>query len=141
MTKQELKLKHSIMAAALASVTFAGAAFAQEAAPVAPAAPSMEDTYASARNQLGVLEYCQTAGFVDGTPIDVQNRMLELIPAPENTAAADAAYAKGKEGTVSAMGTEQTLADVATAQSATEESLCKQIGELVAQAGSQLPPG
>ncbi|WP_136682854.1 pore-forming ESAT-6 family protein [Falsirhodobacter xinxiangensis] len=134
-------MKHSIIAAIVASSALAGAAFAQEAAPAAPAAPNMEETYASARNQLGVLEYCQQAGFVGDEPISVQNRMLELIPAPGDTSAADAAYEKGKAGTVSAMGTEQSLADVASAQSSSEEALCKQIGELVAQAGSQLPPG
>lgn len=135
-------MKTSIIAAFVASTTIAGAAFAQApAAPAAPAAPDMDQAYASARNQLGVLEYCQTAGFIDNTAIDVQNRMLGMIPAPADTTEADAAYEAGKTGTVSAMGVNQSLADVATAQSSSEEALCTQIGDLVAQAGAQLPPG
>lgn len=132
-------MNKTLIAAFVASFGIAGIAAARDAA-TPPAAPSLEDTYASARNQLGVLEYCQAAGFVEAEAIEVQNRMLGMIPVPDDTSAADAAYAKGKEGTVSAMGTEQSLADVAAAQSSTEEALCEQIGALVTQAGSQLPP-
>lgn len=93
----------------------------------------------AARNQLGVLEYCQTEGHIDGAAIEIQTTMIGMLPAATDEAVAEAAYEKGKEGTVSAMGVEQTLADAATAQGSDEAGLCTQLAALVVQAGEQLP--
>ncbi|WP_241557850.1 pore-forming ESAT-6 family protein [Falsirhodobacter deserti] len=135
-------MKARILAAALvATPLMSGLAMAQDQA--APAAPqmSMEDAYAAAQNQLGVLEYCQTVGKVDNSVIETQNRLLGLIPAPDDTAPAMEAYSKGKDGTVSSMGQEVTLAEVAESRSTSEAELCSQMAQLVAQAGSQIPQG
>ena len=51
----------------------------------------------------------------------------------------DAAEAKGKEGTVSAMGVERSLADAAKEQSTTEDALCKQMDALLKQLATQVP--
>lgn len=135
-------MKTKILAVIAASTLGTTAAFAQTAeAPAAAPQMTMEQAYSAARNQLGVLEYCQAGGHIESNVIDIQNKMVSMIPAPDDTAEAEAAYAKGKEGTISAMGTEQSLEQVASAQSTTEASLCEQMGQLVAQAGSQLPPG
>lgn len=133
--------KRIYLAALIASPFLAGAALAQEADTAAPAAPqmSMEDAYAAAQNQLGVLEYCQTKGGVDDTVIATQNRLLGMIPTPDDTTEALEAYQKGKTGTVASMGQEVTLADVASSRSTTEESLCGQMAQLVEQAGTQVP--
>ena len=131
-------MNKTLIAAFVASFGIAGIAAAQDAA-TPPAAPSLEDTYVSARNQLGVLEYCQAAGFVEAEAIEVQNRMLGMIPVPDDTSAADAAYAKGKEGTVSAMGVERSLSDAATEQGTTEDALCKQMDALLQQLATQVP--
>ena len=93
----------------------------------------------AARNQLGVLEYCQAEGHIDGAAIEVQGKMLEMMPAATDEAAAQAAYEKGQAGTVSAMGVEQTLDEAATAQGADVAGLCAQLAALVEQAGEQLP--
>lgn len=128
-----------ILLAALATPLLAGAALAQDAA--APQM-SMDDAYAAAQNQLGVLEYCQTKGDdVSDSVITTQNRLLGMIPTPDDTAEALDAYQKGKTGTVASMGQEVALADVASQRSTTEESLCQQMAQLVEQAGSQIPPG
>lgn len=116
----------------VASLSMAGSvAIAQEATP--------DVAVAAAKNQLGVLEYCQGAGHIDATAVEQQTKMMEMLPAAVDQATVDAAYEKGKEGTVSAMGVEQTLADAAAAQGADEAALCGQLAQMVEQAASQLP--
>lgn len=134
-----------LTALATAGLT-ASAAFAQDAAAPAPtdapaaaaAQPDMGAAYESARNQLGVLIYCQDKGYIDGTAVETQNKLLTMIPAGD-TAKGDAAEAKGKEGTVSAMGVERSLADAATEQKTTEDALCKQMDALLQQLAAQVP--
>ncbi|RCW83431.1 pore-forming ESAT-6 family protein [Paracoccus lutimaris] len=139
-----------LTAFALSGLT-AAAAFAQEATPAAPAAPAatteapaaapaadMGAAYESARNQLGVLIYCQDKGHIDGKAVETQTKLLAMIPAGD-TAKGDAAEAKGKEGTVSAMGVERSLADAATEQKTTEDALCKQMDALLQQLAAQVP--
>lgn len=129
----------------------AGVALAQEAATpaapaapdapaAAPAAPQMDAgmAYESARNQLGVLKYCQAQGHIDGKAVEIQEKLLTLIPAGDATKG-DAAEAKGAEGTVSAMGAEQTLDGAAKAQGSSVEALCKQMDTMIQQLAAQLP--
>ena len=144
--------------ALLSGLTLAGlatGALAQDAAPATPAAPAataeapaaaapatpVQDSgaaYESARNQLGVLGYCQDKGYIDAKAVETQTRLLAMIPAGD-TAKGDAAEAKGKEGTVSAMGVERTLADAAKEKATTEDALCKQMDALLQQLASQVP--
>ncbi|MFC3528241.1 pore-forming ESAT-6 family protein [Paracoccus mangrovi] len=133
-----------LTALAVAGLT-AGAAFAQEATPAAPAeqpaAPAAQDpgaAYESARNQLGVLMYCQENGHIDASAVETQTKLLAMIP-PGDAAKGDAAEAKGKEGTVSAMGVERSLSDAATEQKTTEDALCKQMDALLKQLAAQMP--
>lgn len=116
----------------------AGVAFAQETP--APGAPQMDAgvAYESARNQLGVLEFCQTQGHIDGKAVEIQTKLLTLIPEGD-TAKGDAAQEKGKTGTVSAMGVESTLADAAKAQNSSVEALCKQMDTMIQSLAAQLP--
>lgn len=130
-----------IPALALAFSAFAAApVLAQDAAPAAtaPAMPDMAAAYESARNQLGVLTYCQEKGFIDGKAVETQTKLLTMIPTGDATKG-DAAEAKGKEGTVSAMGVERSLSDAATEQSTSEDALCKQMDSLLAQLATQIP--
>ena len=104
-----------------------------------PASPEQQAAaYASARNQLGVLTYCKAQGHIGDDAITVQQKMLTMMPAGD-AAAGDAAEAKGAGGTVSAMGTEMTLADGAQKQSTTEEALCQQMESMLKELGTQLP--
>ena len=106
---------------------------------IAQTAMTADDAIAAAKNQLGVLEYCQTAGHIDDTAVATQLRILEMMPAPEDEARIEAAYDAGKAGTVSALGVEQTLEAAATAQNSDEATLCTQMATLLEQAASQLP--
>lgn len=98
-----------------------------------------DDAIAAARNQLGVLEYCQSNGHIDGTAVATQSKILGMMPPPTDAAKIEAAYEKGKAGTVSALGVEQTLAATATAQSTDEAALCTQMAAMLEQAAAQLP--
>ncbi|MFV0408222.1 MAG: pore-forming ESAT-6 family protein [Paracoccus sp. (in: a-proteobacteria)] len=105
----------------------------------AQTAPTPDMAVAAAKNQLGVLEYCVAQGYIGADAIEVQARMLDMMPPVEDKAALDEAYAKGQAGTVSAMGVEQALADAAAAQGTDEKALCDQLSTMVVQAGEQLP--
>lgn len=143
----------ALTVAGLSAAAIAQETAAPEAAPAAPtaqapaataeapAAPAVQDSgaaYESARNQLGVLNYCQDQGFIDGKAVETQTKLLAMIPAGD-TAKGDAAEAKGKEGTVAAMGVERTLADAAKEKNTTEDALCKQMDALLQQLASQVP--
>jgi len=106
---------------------------------VAQAPMTPDDAIAAARNQLGVLEYCQTSGHIDETAAATQTRILEMMPPVTDEAKVEAAYEKGKAGTVSALGMEQTLEAAATAQNSDEATLCVQMATMLEQAAAQLP--
>ncbi len=105
----------------------------------AQTAPSPDDAIAAGRNQLGVLEYCEENGHIDGTAVETQTKFLTLMPAPTDADKVEAAYDKGTSGVVSAMGIEQSLADSAAAQNTTEAALCEQLAAMLAQAAAQMP--
>ena len=62
---------------------FLGANLATAFAQATP--EQMEMAYNAARNQLGVLQYCQEKGYTDGGAIEIQTKMIALIPAPADT--------------------------------------------------------
>ena len=125
--------KFSIVAAL---AVLAQPVLAQDEAAIAETDPAA--AYEAARNQLGILKYCQAQGFTDGQAVAVQERVLGMIEQGD-AAAGDEAEAKGAEGVVSAMGAEVTLTDSAEQQGTTPEAQCQQIAGLVTQMGEQLP--
>lgn len=129
-------MKRHLTAIFAATLLSAGAAAAQTAA-----APQMGDpaaAYEAARNQLGVLKFCQEQGHIGEEAAAIQEKLIAMIP-PGDAAKGDEAEAKGKEGKVSAMGQEMTLEDGASAQNTTVEALCKQMDTMIQQLGTQLP--
>src|SRR5690606_13148412 len=42
-------------------------------------AQAMDDAVAAARNQLGLLEYCQSEGHIDGAAVEAQTKMMALL--------------------------------------------------------------
>ncbi|VDC24513.1 pore-forming ESAT-6 family protein [Pseudogemmobacter humi] len=104
----------------------------------APAlAQDLDDTLAAARNQLGLLEYCQAEGHIDGTAVETQAGLLAQLPPATDAEKVDAAYEKGKAGTLSAMGIEQNLADAATTQNTSVAEICTQMAVALAAAAAQ----
>jgi hypothetical protein len=110
-----------------------GSAAAQQ-----PSADQMTAAYQAARNQYGILEFCQSNGFADADTVATQQKLLELIPVADKTTGDDA-EALGKKGTVSAMGVTSDLEAAAKAQGTTVEKLCTAMAGMIKQAGAQLP--
>lgn len=129
----------SNMARVSLAVLFLGAGLIPAAAQQQPTPEQMEMAYTAARNQLGVLKYCQEKGYTDGTAVEVQTKLIGLIPAPADASKADSAEESGKQGKVSAMGVDQDFAASAKAQNVSEEKLCQTLADTVKQAASQLP--
>lgn len=128
-------IARSLFLAAATVAGLTGAALAQDQ--TAPAAPDPEAAYEGGRNQLGVLNYCQEEGHIDGEAVEIQTRLLTMIPQGDEARGAEA-EAKGREGRISAMGVETTLADAATQQNTTEVALCQQMDQVIQQLGAQI---
>lgn len=126
-------LKSFGFAAALAAGLACAPAFAQGQA------DQLKIAYEAGRNQLGVLTYCSEKGFVGADVVEIQKKMVSLIPAPADKSGGDAAEAQGKKGTISAMGMTQDIEAVAKTQGGTAQAFCTQIGNAIKQAGASLP--
>jgi hypothetical protein len=105
----------------------ASAAFSQQPVP----RQSTEAAYAAARNQLGILRYCQSKGFTDGAAVAAQNKMLALLPMPDDLKNGDAAERAGTAGKAVAPGIEKDIAIAAREKGLTEERLCQDIYDVV----------
>lgn len=128
--------RHIAIAATIALA--APAAFAQQAAQPAQVDPAA--AYEAARNQLGILKYCQSQGFAGAESVASQEKLVGMLPAGDATIGAQAEQ-KGTAGTVSVGKTEISLKDAAARQGSTVESQCKQIEAAVNQVAKQLPTG
>jgi hypothetical protein len=145
MTEKEFSMFRHIAIAATLAIT-APAAFAQDAAtqqPQAQTQPTQVDpaaAYQAARNQLGILKYCQTQGFSGAEAVAAQEKLVGMLPAGDEGVGAQAEQ-KGTAGTVSVGQTEISLEDAAARQGTTVESQCQQIEAAVKQVAQQLPAG
>ncbi|TYP68209.1 hypothetical protein A9A71_105107 [Stutzerimonas stutzeri] len=115
------------------------AAPAQDApAQTAPADPGT--TYEAARNQLGILQYCQEQGFTGAEAVEVQGKLVGLLQGGDE-AVGSAAEEKGAQGTVSVGGTEVSLAEAVEERGSTVEATCQQIEAAVNEIAPTLPAG
>lgn len=133
-------MRLSIIAAALLLATAPASVRAQ-----APAAPSPQQQaemlrmmHLAGRNQLGVLQYCQSQGSVAADVVALQRRLLGMLP-PAQVEGLDAAEATGKGGVVEVAGTRVSLADAAKAQNTTPDAMCKQMATMLQAQAAQLP--
>jgi hypothetical protein len=127
------KMSLKVVVAAATLLSSAVPSFAQTQA------DQLKLAYQAARNQLGLLGYCVDKGYTDGGAVEVQKKLVALIPAPADLSGGDAAEAAGRKGKISAMGMEQDIEAIAKAQNGTSAVYCKQIGDLVKQMGAKLP--
>lgn len=126
-------LKSLCAAAAVSALGFGPGALAQ-----APA-DQMAVAYQAGRNQLGILAYCADKGHVGADVVEIQRKVLGLIPPPADKSAGDAAEEAGRKGTISMMGVTQDIETIAKAQNGTAATYCKQIGDVMKQAAASLP--
>lgn len=87
----------------------------------------------AAYNQLGVLEYCQTLGAIDGQAVAVQKQQIAVLPNMGPVKGVEQAEIAGRKGIVQAGPQHITLAEVAQTQSTTVEGLCTQLAGMVVQ--------
>lgn len=123
---------------ALGLVLAAPAAFAQTAPAAEPIDPSL--AYEAARNQLGILRYCQEQGFTGAEAVEAQGKLVGLLQGGDE-AVGSAAEEKGAQGTVSVGGTEVSLADAVEERGSTVEATCQQIEAAVNEIAPTLPAG
>lgn len=98
----------------------------------------MKTMHLAARNQLGIIEYCQSQGSVGADVVALQKRMLDMLP-PAQVDGLDAAEAAGKKGTVQFAGNSVDINEAAKAQNTTADAMCKQIGSMLQQQAANLP--
>lgn len=118
----------------VAAAPFAPAAMAQ------PTPEQLKTIYEASRNQQGVFEYCQAAGHLDASVVALQTRLLSNLPKPSDMSGGEAAFARGKAGSIVVGPQAITLADAARGQNTTEKALCERMGDSVKQAAASLPP-
>lgn len=117
------------------------AVVAQDAAAPAEATPADPGaTYEAARNQLGILQYCEEQGFTGAEAVEAQGQLVALLPEGDD-AVGSAAEQKGAEGTVSVGGTEVSLAQAVEERGSTVEATCQQIEAAVNEIAPTLPAG
>lgn len=118
-----------------------GTAMAQTppaAAPGGGQADMMHMMALGARNQLGVLEYCQSKGAIGPDTVALQQKMIGMLP-PTSTDGMDAAEATGKTGVIAFGGTQTSLTDAAQTQNTTVEALCTKLAAALQQAAKSMP--
>ncbi|MDP5306895.1 pore-forming ESAT-6 family protein [Paracoccus spongiarum] len=121
----------------------ATAALAQQEAAPAPQQPATMDaatTYEAARNQLGILKFCEGQGHTGAEATANQQRLVAMLPQGDDDAGASAEE-KGAGGMVSIAGTELSLADAASSRGSSVEAQCKQIEAAVNDVAKRLPAG
>ena len=80
-------------------------------------------------NELGILEYCHTEGYIDGTGAAAQTEVMARMPAYAGSTAA--AEATGKSGMFTSPSGTVSLADIAAKGNSTQAALCQQMAENV----------
>lgn len=92
----------------------------------------------AAANQLGVLEYCQANGHIDGSAITAQKTVITRLPA--GTGSTDAAEALGKQGSLlGGNGANVPMSQMASKGNTTEADLCTRMAGSVKQAVASNP--
>ena len=94
----------------------------------------MARAHDSAANQLGVLEYCQAQGHIDGSAIDAQRGVISRLPAYAGST--QAAEDAGKQGNIVGNGQSYALSAMAAKGNTTEAGMCQQMAANTKQIAS-----
>jgi hypothetical protein len=99
----------------------------------------MHMLYQAEANQLGVVEYCQSHGWVDGATIDAQKKIASILPASSDSSGLNDAENDGKQGTLVVNGNKVVLADTMSGKGETAQAICTQLGRTVKAVAANLP--
>ncbi len=89
-------------------------------------------------NQLGVVEYCLSRGWVDGAAIDAQRRIAAILPASSDSSGLSDAEDDGRRGTLVINGNKVALTDAASDIGTTAQVICTQMGDTVKAVAASL---
>lgn len=126
-----MRIRSTAFAAALLGPVLAGMTAAHAATDPLDQAHA---AYLAAYNQLGLLEYCEEQGYVGADVVELQSRMMSLLPTPRDPSGAEEAQQTGRAGTIAAGEQTMSIAD-ATAGEGTAEAVCAEIGDAVTATG------
>ncbi|MDB6177782.1 pore-forming ESAT-6 family protein [Paracoccus sp. Z330] len=132
--------RQTAFALGLGLVATAAVAQQAEAPAQAPGGMDAESTYEAARNQLGILKFCEAEGHSGNEAVVAQEKMVSMLPSGDESKG-QAAEQKGASGTVSIAGTEIGLAEAAEREGISVKEQCAQIEAAVNDVAKQLPAG
>ncbi len=98
----------------------------------------MKMLHLAAANQLGLIEYCQSHGWVDSATVDAQKKISAGLPPITDSSGISDAEDEGKQGTLAVNGNQMKLADAATSKGTTVQAICTQIGSTVKTAANNV---
>lgn len=113
-------------------------AVAQGQAPAAGQTEMLKTLALAGHNQLGVMEFCRAQGSVGGDVVELQRKVLGLLPPVQVDGLADA-EALGKRGVVSFAGSQTELAAAAQSQGTTVDAMCKKMADMLQSQAAALP--
>ena len=126
-----MTIKTCVVSGILAAISIAPALAQTDAASTA---------HLASANQLGVLEYCHSQGFIDKAATSSERDVIARLPS--SSVSTGDAEATGKSGVLlSPNGAQFPLAQLASSHNTTVAALCKQMGSSVIQASSALGQG
>jgi hypothetical protein len=89
-------------------------------------------------NQLGIIEYCQSHGWVDDATVDAQKKIATALPPSSDSTGLSDAEDDGKQGTLVSNGNKMALTDAATSKGTTAQAICTQLGSTVKSAAANM---
>ena len=124
--------------AAAVAVLLPLSAVAQGQAPAEGQTEMLKTLTLAGHNQLGVMEFCRAQGSVGTDVVELQRKVLGLLPPVQVDGLGDA-EALGKRGVVSFAGSQTELAAAAKSQSTTVDAMCKKMADMLQSQAATLP--
>jgi len=88
-------------------------------------------------NQIGVMEYCQSKGWVDQAAVDAQKSGASSLPPTTDASGVASAEAIGKKGTLLNNGTPTPLSSMASQTNTSEQALCGKLADSAKMVAAQ----
>jgi hypothetical protein len=116
----------------------AAAAFSLGSVAASAQTDPMHTLHLAVANQLGIVEYCQSRGWVDDATVDAQKKIASTLPPSSDSSGLSDAESDGKQGTLVGNGNKMALADAASSKGTTVQAICTQLGSTVKTAATNL---
>jgi hypothetical protein len=84
--------------------------------------------YLAVANQLGVLEYCRSYGWVDDATVDAERKIAAVLPASSDSSGLSDAENDGRQGTLVVNGNKVRLAGAVSSGGPMAQIVCTELG-------------